>query len=68
MTRALALVCTLSPSPKPSSSQLLADQIMAELSDLNVRGRQCGSRTTTYGPGSPRTWATGTSGPGSARR
>ncbi|GAA2991437.1 NAD(P)H-dependent oxidoreductase [Streptomyces drozdowiczii] len=38
MTRALALVCTLSPSPKPSSTQLLADQIMAELSDLNVRG------------------------------
>nr|WP_202514189.1 NAD(P)H-dependent oxidoreductase [Streptomyces sp. SID4920] len=38
VTRALALVCTLSPSPKPSSTQLLADQIMAELSDLNVRG------------------------------
>lgn len=38
MTRALALVCTLTPSPKPSSSQLLADQIMAELSDLGVKG------------------------------
>lgn len=38
MTRALALVCTLSPSPKPSSSQLLADQIMAELSGLGVQG------------------------------
>ena len=38
MTRALALVCTLSPSPKPSSSELLADQIMAELAGLDVRG------------------------------
>ncbi|MFD5728237.1 flavodoxin family protein [Streptomyces sp. NPDC058368] len=38
MTRALALVCTLSPSPKPSSSQLLADQIMAELAGLGVKG------------------------------
>lgn len=38
MTRALALVCTLSPSPKHSSSQLLADQIMAELSGLGVQG------------------------------
>lgn len=38
MTRALALVCTLSPSPKRSSSQLLADQIMSELSDLGVEG------------------------------
>ncbi|MGC4946931.1 flavodoxin family protein [Streptomyces sp. DT224] len=38
MTRALALVCTLSPSPKPSSSQLLADQIMAELTGLGVKG------------------------------
>ncbi|MEU1434190.1 flavodoxin family protein [Streptomyces sp. NPDC005775] len=38
MARALALVCTLSPSPKPSSSQLLADQIMAELSGLGVQG------------------------------
>ncbi|MFE9857219.1 flavodoxin family protein [Streptomyces sp. NPDC005780] len=38
MTRALALVCTLSPSPKRSSSQLLADQIMSELSGLGVEG------------------------------
>ncbi|MFE9816227.1 NAD(P)H-dependent oxidoreductase [Streptomyces sp. NBC_00236] len=38
MTRALALVCTLSPSPKRSSSQLLADQIMSELADLGVEG------------------------------
>lgn len=38
MTRALALVCTLTPSPKHSSSQLLADQIMAELSGLGVQG------------------------------
>ncbi|MCX5417898.1 flavodoxin family protein [Streptomyces sp. NBC_00059] len=38
MSRALALVCTLSPSPKRSSSHLLADQIMAELSTLGVQG------------------------------
>ncbi|WP_406143607.1 flavodoxin family protein [Streptomyces sp. NBC_01012] len=38
MSRALALVCTLSPSPKRSSSHLLADQIMAELSALGVQG------------------------------
>ncbi|MEU9090461.1 NAD(P)H-dependent oxidoreductase [Streptomyces sp. NPDC048428] len=38
MSRALALVCTLSPSPKRSSSQLLADQIMSELSGLGVEG------------------------------
>ncbi|MFE6973979.1 flavodoxin family protein [Streptomyces sp. NPDC057682] len=38
MTRALALVCTLSPSPNDSSSHLLAGQIMAELSGLGVEG------------------------------
>uniref|UniRef100_A0AAU2W120 NAD(P)H-dependent oxidoreductase n=1 Tax=Streptomyces sp. NBC_00008 TaxID=2903610 RepID=A0AAU2W120_9ACTN len=38
MSRALALVCTLSPSPKRSSSHLLADQVMAELSALGVQG------------------------------
>ncbi|MFG3281376.1 flavodoxin family protein [Streptomyces sp. NPDC048111] len=37
--RAVALVCTLSPSPKPSSSQLLAEQTMAALSDHGVSGR-----------------------------
>ncbi len=29
--RALALVCTLNPSPKPSSSQLLAEQLLEQL-------------------------------------
>ena len=29
--RALALVCTLNPSPKPSSSQLLAEQVLEQL-------------------------------------
>ncbi|MGR8007032.1 flavodoxin family protein [Streptomyces hypolithicus] len=38
MTRAVALVCTLTPSPEPSSSHLLADQIMAELAGLGVQG------------------------------
>ncbi|MFG2887964.1 flavodoxin family protein [Streptomyces sp. NPDC048248] len=38
MTRAVALVCTLNASPAPSSSQLLADQIMAELAGLGVKG------------------------------
>ncbi|MFH8573976.1 flavodoxin family protein [Streptomyces sp. NPDC017993] len=36
MTRAVALVCTLNASPARSSSQLLADQIMAELAGLGV--------------------------------
>ncbi|MFE7547494.1 flavodoxin family protein [Streptomyces gardneri] len=37
--RAVALVCTLSPSPKRSSSQLLAEQVMAALSDHGVTGK-----------------------------
>ncbi|MFC9343671.1 flavodoxin family protein [Streptomyces sp. NPDC057020] len=37
--RAVALVCTLSPSPKPSSSQLLAEQSMAALADHGVTGK-----------------------------
>ncbi len=36
--RALALVCTLSPSPSESSSQLIADQVMAELAEHGVTG------------------------------
>lgn len=36
--RALALVCTLSPSPKPSSSQLLAEQVLEDLSEHGVTG------------------------------
>ncbi|MFF4769702.1 flavodoxin family protein [Streptomyces sp. NPDC001255] len=34
--RALGLVCTLNPSPKRSSSQLLAEQVMTELDRLGV--------------------------------
>ncbi|MFJ4778134.1 flavodoxin family protein [Streptomyces sp. NPDC088762] len=37
--RAVALVCTLTPSPKPSSSQLLAEQTMAALADHGVTGK-----------------------------
>ncbi|MGW6613273.1 flavodoxin family protein [Streptomyces erythrochromogenes] len=37
--RAVALVCTLSPSPAPSSSQLLADQTMAALAEHGVTGK-----------------------------
>ncbi|MGW6858381.1 flavodoxin family protein [Streptomyces xanthophaeus] len=37
--RAVALVCTLSPSPHPSSSQLLAEQTMAALSEHGVTGK-----------------------------
>ncbi|MFD9722295.1 flavodoxin family protein [Streptomyces sp. NPDC059072] len=36
--RAVALVCTLSPSPKRSSSQLLAEQTVAALADHGVTG------------------------------
>ncbi|MFF3775605.1 flavodoxin family protein [Streptomyces sp. NPDC002232] len=37
--RAVALVCTLSPSPKPSSSQLLAEQTMEALAEHGVTGK-----------------------------
>ncbi|MEU3727377.1 NAD(P)H-dependent oxidoreductase [Streptomyces sp. NPDC031705] len=37
--RAVALVCTLTPSPAPSSSQLLAEQTMAALADHGVSGK-----------------------------
>lgn len=37
--RAVALVCTLSPSPKRSSSQLLAEQTMTALADHGVTGK-----------------------------
>ncbi|MFG3343490.1 flavodoxin family protein [Streptomyces sp. NPDC048018] len=36
--RAVALVCTLAPSPAPSSSQLLAEQVLEELSARGVTG------------------------------
>ncbi|WP_418960247.1 flavodoxin family protein [Streptomyces tritici] len=36
--RAVALVCTLTPSPAPSSSQLLAEQTMASLAEHGVTG------------------------------
>jgi multimeric flavodoxin WrbA len=36
--RALAIVCTLKPSPAPSSSQLLAEQLLSELRAHGVEG------------------------------
>lgn len=36
--RALALVCTLTPSPAESSSQLIADQVLAALGEHGVDG------------------------------
>lgn len=36
--RALALVCTLTPSPAASSSQLIAEQVLAELATHGVDG------------------------------
>jgi multimeric flavodoxin WrbA len=36
--RALALVCTLSPSPAASSTQLMAEQVLTELSRHGVAG------------------------------
>jgi multimeric flavodoxin WrbA len=36
--KALALVCTLTPSPEPSSSQLLAEEILGALQDHGVTG------------------------------
>jgi multimeric flavodoxin WrbA len=36
--RALALVCTLTPSPEPSSSVVLAEQVLAQLAEHGVTG------------------------------
>ncbi|MFD4351673.1 flavodoxin family protein [Nocardia sp. NPDC058518] len=36
--RALALVCTLKPSPAASSSALIADQVLAELATHDIEG------------------------------
>ena len=36
--KAVALVCTLSPSPKKSSSDLIARQVLAELKNYDVEG------------------------------
>ncbi|MFD8100051.1 flavodoxin family protein [Nocardia fluminea] len=36
--QALALVCTLKPSPAPSSSVLIADQVLDELASHGVKG------------------------------
>ena len=36
--RAVALVCTLKPSPAPSSSELLARELLAALADHDVDG------------------------------
>lgn len=36
--KAVALVCTLSPSPEPSSSQLMAEQVLEELAQQGVSG------------------------------
>ncbi|WAX76949.1 flavodoxin family protein [Streptomyces sp. KMM 9044] len=38
MTRAVAIVCTLDPSPDRSSSHHLAEQVMSELAGLGVEG------------------------------
>lgn len=37
--KATALVCTLSPSPKKSSSELLASEVLAELATHGVQGQ-----------------------------
>jgi len=36
--RAVALVCSLNPSPTPSSSQLMAEQVLAKLVESSVEG------------------------------
>jgi multimeric flavodoxin WrbA len=38
--RAVALVCSLKPSPAPSSSQLIAQQLLVELATHDVTGEQ----------------------------
>ncbi|MGW6746132.1 flavodoxin family protein [Streptomyces sp. NPDC055025] len=64
MTRAVALVCTLTPSPENSSSHLLAEQVMTELTALGVEGEVL--RVTDYDirPGIARDMGEGDDWPG----
>ncbi|GAA2648861.1 hypothetical protein GCM10010425_70620 [Streptomyces spororaveus] len=68
--RAGALVCTLSPSPAPSSSQLLAEHTMAALAEHGVTGKTVRISAHDVEPGVKRTRATGTPGriPGTPSR
>lgn len=38
MTKALALICTLKPSPERSSSELMAQQLLGELANHGIEG------------------------------
>jgi hypothetical protein len=62
---ALALVCTLNPSPAESSSELIARQLLGELARHDVSGTTVRVVDHDVKPGSGSTWATATPGRGS---
>ena len=65
---AVALVCTLSPSPAGSSSELIARQVLDELGRTACRARGAGRRPRCAARRAGSTWGTGTSGRRSASR
>ncbi|MEU3143318.1 MULTISPECIES: flavodoxin family protein [unclassified Streptomyces] len=64
MTRAVALVCTLTPSPGPSSSHHLAGQVMSELAGLGVEGETVRVADHDIRPGVARDMGDGDDWPG----
>jgi multimeric flavodoxin WrbA len=62
--RALSLVCSLNPSPKPSSSQLLAEQVTAEFSKLGLQGEVVRVADFDVRPGVDLDMGNGDQGPG----
>ncbi|MEU5400242.1 NAD(P)H-dependent oxidoreductase [Streptomyces sp. NPDC005963] len=64
MPRALALVCTLTPSPDRSSSHHLAEQVMAELAALGVPGETVRVADHHVRPGVARDMGEGDAWPG----
>ena len=49
--KALVLDCTLKKSPAPSSSMLLAEQVVEAFGSFDVRETSCGWSTTTCASG-----------------
>ena len=66
--RALALVCSLKPSPAPSSSDLMARQVLEELGRHGVTGAVVRVVDHDVLPGVEVDMGEGTSGPPSASR
>jgi hypothetical protein len=65
--KALALVCSLKPSPAPSSSQLLATQVLDALAAQDVSGELVRVVDHDVKPGVDKDMGTGTHGRRSGR-